>query len=78
LNGYPKMEWFCPKNSWSLKSEEAQKCMYDYGELKKIKMDAVEEVHKIRERLASYSSERIQELAMEAQRNLRNALNSPR
>lgn len=45
--------------------------MVTMAELKKIKIDAVEEVHRIRERLASYSSERIQELAMKAQREIK-------
>lgn len=40
--------------------------MVTMAELKKIKIDAVEEVHRIREKLASYGSERIQELAMKA------------
>jgi len=44
--------------------------MVTMAELKKIKIDAVEEVHQIRERLASYSSERIQELAMKAEREI--------
>jgi len=44
--------------------------MVTMAELKKIKIDAVEEVHQIREKLASYSSERIQELAMKAHRDM--------
>jgi len=44
--------------------------MVAMAELKRIKIDAVEEVHQIRERLANYSSERIQELAMKAQKEI--------
>jgi len=39
-------------------------------ELKKLKIDSVEEVHRIREKMASYSSERIQELAKKAKREI--------
>jgi len=35
-------------------------------ELEKLKIDVVEEVHRVREKLAGYSSERIQELATKA------------
>lgn len=46
-------------------------CMVTIAELKKIEINAVEEVHQIREKLASYSSERIQELAMKAEREIK-------
>jgi len=41
--------------------------MVTTAELKKLKIDAVEEIHRIREKLAGYSSERIQELAKKAE-----------
>lgn len=44
--------------------------MVTMAELKKIKIDAVEEVHRIRERLANYSPEKIQELASKAEREI--------
>jgi len=44
--------------------------MVTMAELKKVKIDAVEEVHQIREKLANYSSKRIQELAVKAQREI--------
>jgi hypothetical protein len=45
--------------------------MVTMAELKKVKIDAVEEVHWLRERLASYNPERIQELAEKAEREIR-------
>jgi len=41
--------------------------MVTLAELKKLKIDAVEEVHRVREKLAGYSSERIRDLAKKAE-----------